>query len=372
MLFGFGVPVAPTPRHDLLAAMFGFFVILAISGLLPKPEAFHIIQDGKYPELAIWDAGTAPTFTDDKPKNSGCFTVAGSLPVDFDEVNHCAGLCQAAQPACQYFFVTKSGPQRGRCCFITAWVPSEGFHSGAQRTRYSRGAFYALAQRTEHEEQAAAGSWTERFDIYCPRSQFNKSLLQHAFRERRAMTSAPSAPPAVSLLSYAQPAMIRETVDNILRFTKTTVVVVHISKTSKHNYSDEDLDMQWLRKQQRVEINPYRRATRWGHGSLLAAHICNFQFLVKKFGIGWQQQGHFIFMADSARMISNGLEAYVKARDGSIPHEQLDLRCMRISHVCIDRSYSPVQTLRCFLLQLCEQIQSEMGPMDETYVGWSW
>ena len=88
-----------------------------------------------------------------------------------------------------------------------------------------------------------------------------------------------------------------------------------------------DCYQEWLFAQPRVTINPARLPTRWGHGSLLAAHISNYRHMVTKHGAEWQQRGHFVFMADSARMISNGIEAYINQRDGSIPHEQLDLRC---------------------------------------------
>lgn len=130
----------------------------------------------------------------------------------------------------------------------------------------------------------------------------------------------------MSVLSYAQPAMVREAVENILRFAKLSTVVVHISKTSNYDYGEADRDMQWLHAEARVVINPVRLPTRWGHGSLLAAHISNYRHMAAKHGPKWRQDGHFVLMADSARMISNGIEAYIQQRDGTVPHAQLDLK----------------------------------------------
>eukprot|EP01051_Picozoa_sp_SAG22_P018251 SAG22_NODE_3021_length_2018_cov_0.994789_1_plen_236_part_00 len=222
----------------------------------------------------------------------------------------------------------------GRCCLITVWVPSEGFHTGSQRTKYSRGAFYALARKTAPEEQALIKKWTSDFGMYCPAAQFDRHGVQKALQARRgpappAVAVSSAAPPAIviSLLSYAEAPMVREAVDNILRFTRDCTVVVHISNSSKHDYSDALPDMQWLKAHPRVEVNPTRLATRWGHGSLLAAHIANYRHMAGKYGARWlQEEGHFVFMADSARMISTGLEAYIQQRDGTVPHEQLDLR----------------------------------------------
>lgn len=110
----------------------------------------------------------------------------------------------------------------------------------------------------------------------------------------------------VSLAVHEQPAVVRNQLQNLVRFLQDPVIVLHVSR-------DFDVRAEELAISDRVWINPERHFTAWGTGILALLHIQNVRY-----ALDHVEFDYVAFHSSNDLFVRSGVEGYMEGHDVGI------------------------------------------------------
>ena len=132
-------------------------------------------------------------------------------------------------------------------------------------------------------------------------------------------------------VSMFEPAWyLRETLDNALANTEsTTLILVHLNLNTNYSSSQAGSQrmahLEWLWAQERIEVSCFRQHVLPYSGTVLLAMLTNLLWTRCR-GLS-DSATHIVFQASNMWWWRPGMEAFVRARDASVPRLQTAAAC---------------------------------------------
>ena len=136
-----------------------------------------------------------------------------------------------------------------------------------------------------------------------------------------------AAPVVLSISAFEDAAYLRQLVENALRHTQNSLIVLHLNRRSSYPESPgSDANFDWLWQQSRVLMNCVRVAVAHSHGSILKAQAANVAW-ARHHGVN--AEAVLVLQASNMWWVRDGMEHYVTRHQQSVPRIASQSQCRK-------------------------------------------